>query len=554
MGLSLKPDHLRRYRDIASLLLKYGRSDLVFNAGFGTDAADAADDSGSAGDSLASDLENLGPTFVKVGQLLSTRADLLPPNALRSLSRLQDAVEPFAFEEAEAIVNEELGVRLSKAFSRFDRTPLAAASLGQVHRAALRDGREVAVKVQRPGVRAQVLRDMETIEEVAGFLDHHTEAGRRVGLQRTVSELRQSLLRELDYRLEAQNMVTIGNNLAKFPRIVVPQPVAGYSTARVLTMDYISGQKITAVSPLVLAEANSRQLAEDLFRAYLHQVILDGFFHADPHPGNVFLTGDNQLALLDLGMVSRLSPDLQEELLHFLLAVAECRTDQAADLALRMGERLDGFDEPTFRRTIAGVIVRSRDTKIGEAPAGTLMLAIANESLNTGVRLPNELTLLAKTLLNLDEVGRTLAPDFDVQESLRRNANELMMERMRRSVTPTAAFSSLLEAKNFMERLPARINRILDTVADQELKVRVELIDEGAVLDGLQKVANRITLGLILAAMIIGAAMLMRVETSFRILGYPGLAMLFFLGAAVGASWMAFTILRHDHTNSRRPT
>ena len=538
MGLSLKLDHLRLYRDIAALLLKYGRSELVF----------------STGGDLADDLEEMGPTFVKVGQLLSTRADLLPPEALRELSRLQDDVQPFPYEDVERIVGEELGVRMSKAFSRFDRAPLAAASLGQVHRAALRDGREVAVKVQRPNVREQVLRDMETIEEVAGFLDQHSDAARRVGLQRMVAELRRSLLRELDYRLEAQNMVAIGTNLSKFQRIVLPQPVAGYSTERVLTMDYVSGQKVTAVSPLVLAEAGSRDLAEELFRAYLHQVILDGLFHADPHPGNVLLTDDRRLALLDLGMVSRLSPDLQEDLLHFLLAVAECRTEQAADLALEMGEKLDGFDEATFRRRIAEVIVRSRDSSIGEAPAGTLMLAVAHAAINTGVRLPNELTLLGKTLLNLDEVGRTLAPDFDVQDSLRRNANELMMERMRRSVTPSAAFSSLLEAKNFAERLPGRINRILDAVADQQMKVRVELIDEGAVLDGLQKVANRITLGLILAAMIVGAAMLMQVPTSFRILGYPGLAMLFFLAAAVGASIMAFHILRNDHTHSRRPT
>ena len=260
----------------------------------------------------------------------------------------------------------------------------------------------------------------------------------------------------------------------------------------------------------------------------------------------MLLTDDRRLALIDLGMVSRLSPDLQEDLLHFLLAIADGRTEQAADLALAMGERLDGFDEPTFRRRVAEVIVRSRDTKIGETPAGTLMLAIAHAAVSCGVRLPNELTLLGKTLLNLDDVGGTLAPDFDVPESLRRNANELMMERMRRSVTPSAAFSSLLEAKNFAERLPGRINRILDAVADQQMKVRVELIDEGAVLDGLQKVANRITLGLILAALIIGAAMLMRVETSFRILGYPGLAMLFFLGAAVGGSLMVIQILRSD--------
>jgi predicted unusual protein kinase regulating ubiquinone biosynthesis (AarF/ABC1/UbiB family) len=546
MGLSLKPAQLRRYRDIAALLLKYGRSDLVFNAGL------TGADSAATGEELAADLEQLGPAFVKAGQLLSTRADLLQPDAMKSLSRLQDAVEPFPFADVERIVAAELGARLSKAFSRFDETPLAAASLGQVHRAALRDGREVAVKVQRPGVREQVLHDMQTLDEVAGFLDDHTETGRRVGLHRMVTELRESLLRELDYRLEARNMTVIGSNLARFPRIVVPQPVAGYSTERVLTMDYISGQKITTASPLVLAEADAPRLAEELFRAYLHQVIIDGIFHADPHPGNVLLTDDRRVALLDLGMVSRVSPDLQEQLLHFLLAVADGRTEQAADLALGMGERLDGFDEAAFRQRIAQVVARSHEAKTGEAPAGRLMLAVAHGAVETGVRLPDALTLLGKTLLNLDEVGQTLAPDFDVHESLRRNANELMMERMRHSMTPSSAFSALLDAKNFAERLPGRVNRILDSLANQELKVKVELIDEGAVLEGLQKVANRITLGLVLAAMIVGAAMLMQVQTTFRIFGYPGLAMLFFLGAAFGAAWMAIGILRGDHHSRRR--
>ena len=553
MGLSLKPEHLRRYRDMAALLLKYGRSDLVFNAGLDMAEPDPAGDHGDAS-GLADDLEAMGPTFVKVGQLLSTRADLLPPDTLRELSRLQDDVTPFPFEDVERLLTEELGVRISKAFSRFDPEPIAAASLGQVHRAALRDGREVAVKIQRPNIREQVLTDMETMEEVAGFLDSHTETGRRIGLKRMVEELRRSLLLELDYRLEAQNMIAIGQNLAKFPRIVVPQPVPSYSTARVLTMDYVSGQKITAVSPLVLAEAGSRELAEELFRAYLHQVILDGLFHADPHPGNVMLTADKRIALLDLGMVSRLSPDRQEQILQFLLAVADGRTEQAVDLALQMGERLEGFDEAVFRRRVVEVLVRSRDARIGDMPVGRLMLAVAHSAVGAGVRLPNELTLLGKTLLNLDEVGRTLAPDFDVEASIRRNAEELMMERMRRSITPSAGFAALLDAKNFAERLPGRINRILDSLADQELKVKVELIDEGAVLEGLQKVANRITLGLILASMIVGAALLMRVETSFRLFGYPGLAMLFFLGAAFGASWMAFGILRGDHHRTHRPT
>lgn len=539
MGLSLKPDHVRRYRDVAVLFFKYGRTDLVFRAGFDRDTADA----------LARDLEHLGPTFVKVGQLLSTRGDLLPPDALRALSRLQDDVEPFPFADVERIVSEELGVRLSKAFSRFDTTPLAAASLGQVHRAALRDGREVAVKVQRPGIREQIVKDMDAIEEVAAFLDAHTEMG-RYGIRRMSDELRRSILTELDYTREAQNLVTLRTNLARFQRIVIPQPVADYSTSRVLTMEYVSGQKITATNRVVLADAGAPALAEELFRAYLHQVIIDGVFHADPHPGNVLVTDDNRIALLDLGMVSRLSPDIQERLLQFLLAVADGRTEHAADLAIEMGERLDGFDEPAFRRLIADVITHSRGVKIGDVPAGQLMLQVAHASVNAGLRLPNELTLLGKTLLNLDEVGRTLAADFDVQESLRRNANELMMERVRRSMTASSAFTSLLEAKTFAERLPGRVNRLLDSLVNQDLKVKVEMIDEGAVLDGLQKVANRITLGLLLAAMIVGAAMLMRVDTSFRILGYPGLAILLFLMAACGAAWLAFTIIRTDRRRS----
>jgi len=547
--LSLKPDHLRRYRDIAALLVKYRRSDLVVSSAI-PGADEPGEETSTAGDELARDLEDLGPTFIKVGQLLSTRGDILPPDALRALSRLQDEIEPFSFADVERIVQEELGVRISKAFARFDATPIAAASLGQVHRAALRDGREVAVKVQRPNVREQVVRDLESMAELADFLDHHSEIGRRYGFARMVNELRRSILLELDYRREAHNMVTIGRNLARFRRLQIPQPIEDLSATRVLTMNYIAGSKITKANPVVLADANAGELADELFRAYLHQVIIDGVFHADPHPGNVLLTDDGRIGLLDLGMVSVLAPELQDRLLHFLLAVADMHTDRAADLALQMGEHLDGYDESSFRRRIAQVIVDHQGATVGEVQTGRLMLEVARSSADAGVRLPNELTLLAKTLLNLDEIGRTLAPDFDVQASLRQNANELMIERMRRSLNSATAFSTLLEAKTFAERLPGRINRVLDSLANQELKLRVEMIDEGSLLDGLQKVANRITLGLLIAAAILGAALLMRVETSFRILGYPGLAMLFFLGAACGAVWLAVTIARNDEKTS----
>ncbi|HZE12517.1 MAG TPA: AarF/UbiB family protein, partial [Chthoniobacterales bacterium] len=286
MAISLKPQHLNRYRQIAWLFIKYGRSDLVKESGLeGTLAAEqrVTPKEAAKADELADDLEKLGPTFVKLGQLLSTRVELLPQAYLDALTRLQDKVEAFPFDEVEKIVCSELGVRMSKAFSDFDVTPMAAASLGQVHKARLRDGRQVAVKVQRPGIREAMFEDLDALDEIAEFLDHHTAAGKRYGFCQMLDEFRKSLVRELDYRQEASNLTAIGENLRSFPHLIVPEPIADYSSSRVLTMQYVHGKKITDLSPLVRMEFDGGALAEELFRAYLQQILVDGFFHADPH-------------------------------------------------------------------------------------------------------------------------------------------------------------------------------------------------------------------------------------------------------------------------------
>jgi ubiquinone biosynthesis protein len=311
-------------------------------------------------------------------------------------------------------------------------------------------------------------------------------------------------------------------------------------------MEFIKGRKITALSPLVRQDIDGEALASELFRAYLHQIVIDGFFHADPHPGNVFLTDDGRIALLDLGMVSRLSPGRQDQLLKMLLAVSEGHGDRAAALAVQIGDPRPGFDEPGLRRDVVELVGSYRDAPLEELQVGRVMLEITRAAGRHGIRLPSELTMLGKTLLNLDQVGRTLAPGFDVNQALNEEAAELMQQRMRQGVSASNIFSTALEAKEFLEKLPQRVNKLLDAVVNNELKVNIEVIDEGAVIEGLQKVANRITLGLLLASLIIGAAMLMRVETRFRILGYPGLAMLFFLVAAGGALWLAFNILSSD--------
>lgn len=547
--VSLKPERLKRYKDVAMLLMKYGRSDLVKQAGLEESLEldeIALNETAPEAEELAHDLEQLGPTFIKLGQLLSTRADLLPAPYLEALSRLQDQIEPFSYEEVDRIVSTELGVRLSKAFAEFEREPLAAASLAQVHRAWMRDGRAVVVKVQRPEIREQIILDLESLEEMAKFLDAHTEVGKRYEFENMLIGLRRSLLRELDFKQEANNLVALAENMREFERIIIPQPVDDFTTSRILTMDYIPGKKITELTPLRLMEIDGPGLARELFRAYLKQILLDGLVHADPHPGNVFLTDDGYIALIDLGMVTRVLPSFRDNLLRLLVAISDGRGEEAADIAISMGEAREGFKKSEYKHRVAELVAEHSDANLSKLDAGHVAIEITKISADCWFRLPSEFTLIAKALLNLDRSVFTLDPDFEPAAVIRQRATEILQRNIMDSISPANLISSVVEIKEFAEKLPSRINKILDTVGNNELRFNVDAVDEKMIVEGFQKIANRITLGLILAALIVGAALLMRVDTPFRIFGYPALPMIFFLVAAIAGIGLAISIISTD--------
>jgi ubiquinone biosynthesis protein len=533
---------LGRYAEFARFVAKYGAADMTTNAGADRGAVDPQ--------ALACDVEQLGPTFIKLGQLLSTRVDLLDSTYADALARLQDDVEPFSFVEVARIVEEELGVRLSKGFADFDEAPLAAASLGQVHRATLRNGRQVAVKVQRPGVRDQVSMDLDTLGDVASLLERFSSVTRSVDVRALLDQFRRTILSELDYEQEARNMAMLARNLRSVPAVVVPLPVHDYTTGRVLTMDYVPGRKITAVSAVEWTEVDGRPLADALFRAYLQQILVDGFFHADPHPGNVLLTADHRLALLDVGMIGRVSTALQERLFRLLLAIADGEDNEAAAVVIALGEPLPDVDQVAMRRSVAELVSQQAQSPAQALNVGQVMLDLTRNAYRFGLRMPAELPLLGKTLLNLQDVGRSLDRHYDVNSALRRHATATMRRRMVKGTRPTQWLPAVLALRELALRLPERANRILDSLAANDLRLKVEVIDHGAIIDGLQKVANRIALGAVLAALIIGAAMLMQVRTTFTILGYPGLAMLLFLAAVAGGVWLVWTIVSSD---VRRP-
>lgn len=549
---SLKPSHLKRYREIAMLLARHGRRDLVSNAGLDdalTGEGDHAADPEAAA-KLASDLEDMGPTFVKLGQLMASRVDLLPPAYTEALSRLQDQVEPFPIDQVEEIIASELGVRLSRAFPEFDEEPMAAASLGQVHRATLRDGRQVVVKVQRPGIRAQIAEDIDVLSGLAETLDAHTDVGNRYAFADLFDQFRSSLVDELDYRREAGNLDTLRQSLAGEELIVVPEPVHDFTTSRVLTMEYLDGRNVTSLGPLGQLELDGARLADALFLAYLRQVLIDGVFHADPHPGNVLVTSDGRLALIDVGMVARVKPALRERLVKLFLALADARADEVARLARTMGEELHGFDQKQFDRSVAEVVARTEDASLQELNIGVLVLQLTREAAECGLRMDPELVMLGKTLLNLGQVAETLDPDFEPREALKRHTTALMKSSMETS--PASLMASMLEAKEFVEELPGRVNRAFDAIGSGRFELRVNAFDEDEFLRGLHKLANVGAASLILAALILASALLARGGDNHPTVVNWIALVVFVISAVVGLAMLVSIWWRSRKVHSRR--
>ena len=377
-----------------------------------------------------------------------------------------------------------------------------------MHRATLRDGRDVVVKVQRPGIREQALEDMEVLREVAGLIDDHTELGRRYGLGQLLEEFRRSFMEELDYRREAENLTTIGGMLADNERIVVPRPYGDFTTSRVLTMEFVPGRKVTDIGPLGQLEHRRRRARRRALPGL--PAPRAGRRHLPRRPASRqrAVTDDGRLVLLDIGMVARIPPAYREKLLKLLLALADARPDDVVRAARTMGEELPDYDEVTFQRTVSHVLERVAGASLADLDLGTLLLQLIREAGEHGLRMDPELTMLGKAVLNLDQVATTLDPGFEPLAALKRHAAAIMQTSMRSS--PAALLSSVLEAKEFAEALPGRVNRAFDAIGEGHFEMRIRAFDEAEFLRGLHKLANVIAAGLVLSSMILASAILAR--------------------------------------------
>jgi ubiquinone biosynthesis protein len=539
--------HLNRSRQIASTLLVHGWDFLRSGENHTVNTSPAASNGRPVHLRLA--LEELGTTFIKLGQILSTRADLLPPQYLAELTRLQDSTPPVSFETIQQVLVAELGQPIEKVFAEFDPVPLAAASIGQAHAAVLWDGTEVVVKVRRPGVVEQVNEDLEILKELAASASRHLEIADRYDLPGLVEEFSQTLRAELDYIREGHSAERFAANFGSDPCIHVPRVFWEVTTARVLTLERIRGIKINDLEGLDKQGTDRRWLAHYAADVVLTMVCDDGFFHADPHPGNFFIEPNGAIGLIDFGMVGVLDKRTQELLADLLIAINHVDADRLVDVFLDLGVTRKRINHVLVRRDIERLLSTYWGLPLGELKVKALLNDVFVVMRTHQLHLPSNLALLLKTMIMIEGIGVNLDPDFHLTESLTPYTERLVMRRYSPFNWLKEWGRASVDLAKLGVDMPQHFRRIVRAAEDGNLQIGMRPEGFDPVINRLERIANRIVLGVIAAAFINGLAVLVSV---YRPPGWESWAWIVFafgfVCALVLGVYLAWTILRPKHT------
>lgn len=547
----LNPAHLKRAAHVAAVFNRHGLTNLVVSSGVGTLLG--ASPSLPREEEKRSDqaarlrlaLTALGPTFIKAGQFLSTRPDLVPPEYAEELSRLQDDAPHVPADEVRRVVEEDLGFALEQVFRDFDPRPRAAASLGQVHNAVLHSGERVAVKVQRPNIDEPIRRDIALMSDLAEWMAEHTETGKLYDLPGVVRELELSLNDELNYRIEASNMRLFAANLAGFDHIRIPRVYTEFSAHRVLTMERVEGVKATLYDTIG-REDHARDLARQFIEAYLKQIAIDGVVHSDPHAGNFYVDDDGKLVIMDFGMVAHVDEKRRGDFVRLLISYAEGDAYHAAETLLDISTLQEDSDINGFRNEVSHIMARDQHLPPEESLAGMVLLQMTQIAYKYRIQAPGATTMLGKTLLSMNAIARHLDPRLDLTAVTREYLGGALLRHSVRQNTPGRAYRNWGELEELATYAPMRVNRILDILSDNQFQVRLVTKETEQLLDGLQKVANRIALSGIIASLIIGAALIMQFDVGPRLGGFPLISTLGFGAAVALGLWLALSILVQD--------
>ncbi len=549
---------LGRLNEILGVLVRHGFGDTVRRLGL----ADALERAGHAlNREHAADLarveppvqvrlalEELGPTFVKFGQILAGRADLFGAEWITEFEKLHARVPPVPLERLRPQLLEDLGAEPEQVFARFDTAPLAAASIAQVHRAALADGREVVVKIRRPGIVEVIEADLRLLERLAALAEAELPALQPYRPQQLVREFARSLKRELDLAAECRHAERIAANLSGLPEIVIPRVDWAHTGQRLNVQDWIDGipgGELQRLTPE--AGWDRRLLAQRGARAVLKMIVEDGLFHADPHPGNVFYLPGNRIAFIDFGMVGRLSQRRREELLALLLGLVEREPAAVADVLLDWTDHHDAVDTARLETAIESFVDQYHGVPLAELHLGQMLADVTSILREHRLGLPSDLALLIKAFVSLEGMGRGLDPGFHMAAEALPLLKRVLRARYQPRTLARRGWAALRQAFGTLEQLPGDLARLLRNARRGRVQVAIELAHLKRVGDQLDRAANRLALALVIAALIVGSSIVMTVQGGPTLFGLPAFGFLGFAGAVAGGLWLVRAIWRSSH-------
>lgn len=517
--------YIRRRREIVGTFMRHGMGYFLQRFGFNDRSALKNIRTGITpsdknqyllATNLRQALVELGPTFVKLGQLLSTRPDILRPVFIEELEKLQDKVDPICWEELQPVLDQEMGP-IDKVFAEFDPNPLAAASIGQVHRARLLNGEEVIVKVQRPGVEAKVRNDFEILKGLARISEQRSAEARRLGILAMVEDYRRTLLRELDYEREARNTERVYKNFADDPRVIIPRVFKEYSSPRVLVQEYIEGIKLSDIEKIDKKGLDRRKISALGTEAFLSQILLHGFFQADPHPGNIFVVDNEHIAFIDFGEIGYLSDLRLAYVGEMLIAVMKNDPYRAMSVMRDMGILDQLQDSEDFSESFAELVESLYASSIGNLDMKRMRIEIMEFAFRYHLKMPSYLTSLMKALITVEGLGKKLDPKFDFSEVASPLAQKVYRERLKPSNISKFLRSRYYKEVEPLKVIPANFNRLLQDTADGRLTLHLDLNMSPELYRKTAQMVSRLSFSLIISGTLIGSAMIIQANHSAQV-------------------------------------
>lgn len=546
--------HLNRYRQILTVLLKYGFDDFLevvkidqyLEVGLQMISRKRKErvDKLTRAERIRISFEELGPTFIKFGQIVSTRPDLVPIEFINELSKLQDKVPQFPFRKVREIIEEELGLPPEEIFESIDESPLASASIGQVHRARLSDDREAVIKVQRPDIKKTIEVDLEIMLYLATLLERNVMEFSIYRPVTIVEEFARTLEKEIDYTIEAGNMERFSRQFADNPDVYIPEVYRESTTARVITMEYIDGIKVSDTIKLKAAGLDTEVITSRGADLTLKQVFHNGFFHADPHPGNIFVLPDNIICLIDFGMIGTVDRQTREIFVDLVYSIVNRDSANAAQVLLKLTSWDDDPDLRKLERELSDFIGRHLFKPLKEIEIGRLLQDLLELVSHNQLRIPPDIFLMIKAITSAEGVARKLNPDFDMISQARPFIARVKISRFYPERVAENLISFAGDLQNFLQQLPKDILDVTRLIKHENLTIKTEDTGLEAMLAAQHKISNRLSFSIIIAALLVGSALIVISQTPPLLYGISMIGIIGFLAASVMGIWLLIAIIK----------